>query len=255
MKPVSEDQLHAYVDNELPATARLDVEQALAECPLSKASVNVWREQKRMLHARFDPVLSAPHELYVPVRSAWRGSWQALAASVAALAVGLVAGWVGHDRYAHTTTAVADDSARRFAASAVLAHAVFVPEVRHAVEVPADQETHLVNWLSKRLAAPVRVPHLAPTGWDLLGGRLLPGEPGPLAQFMYQDKGGRRLTLLVSHKVAPEGATSAFRYEQRERIGVFYWVDGAYNYALSADLPRAELLALADTVYQELSRN
>ncbi len=254
MKPLSEDQLHAYVDNELPATARLDVEQALAEDPHARASVNAWREHKRMLHARFDPVLSAPHEMHVPVRSAWRGSWPALAASLAALTVGLVGGWVGHDRFAPTTV-TADDGGRSFAASAALAHAVFVPEVRHAVEVPADQETHLVNWLSKRLAAPVRVPHLAPAGWDLLGGRLLPGEPGPLAQFMYQDKGGRRLTLLVSHKAAPEVATSAFRYEQRKHIGVFYWVDGAYNYALSADLPRAELLALADAVYQELSRN
>jgi len=253
MKPVSEDQLHAYVDNELPAAARLAVEQCLADDPQASASVSAWREQKRLLHAIYDPVLAAPHSLRVPARSARPWSWRALAASGAALAVGLTVGWMAHDRvYPERPRLV--DAARNFANTAAIAHSVYMPEVRHPVEVTADQEQHLVNWLSRRLSAPLKVPHLAESGWDLLGGRLLPGDTGPLAQFMYQDAGGRRLTLMVSTKAAPAGGTSAFRYEQRDRIGVFYWVDGSYNYALSADLPRTELLKLADAVYRELSR-
>lgn len=254
MKPPREDQLHAYVDNELPAAGRSAVEQALAADPALNASVNAWREQKRLLHALYDPVLSTPHSLHVPTRANWYGSWRALAASLVTLAVGVAGGWMAHERVSPVRVA-AQDSGRIFATSAALAHSVYVPEVRHPVEVTADQETHLVNWLSKRLAAPLKVPRLGDSGWDLLGGRLLPGEGGPLAQFMYQDGGGRRLTLLVSHKAAPVQGTSAFRYEQRERVGVFYWVDGAYNYALSADLPRAELLKLADVVYRDLSRS
>jgi len=255
MNPVSEEQLHAYVDNELPAAQRLEVEQYLTAHPEAQARVEAWRDQKRQLHLLYDPVLGAAHDLHVPVEGAWRQSWRrawpALAAGITTLAVGLAGGWFGHERLAGTRNG---DPGRIFAANAAMAHAAYVPEVRHPVEVPAEQEAHLVNWLSKRLAAPVKVPHLATAGWDLLGGRLLPGEPGPLAQFMYQDRNGRRLTLMVSHKAAPAGSSSAFRYEQRERIGVFYWVDGTYNYALSADLPRAELLTLADAVYRELNR-
>jgi len=256
MYPVSEEQLHAYVDNELPAAQRMEVEHYLAEHPEALAQVEVWREQKRQLHALYDPLLAQAHDFEVPVRRNWHGvwrrSWPALAASCATLAVGLAGGWFGHERVMIVRNG---DPGRNFAAHAAVAHAAYSPEVRHPVEVPAEQEAHLVNWLSKRLAAPVRAPHLASAGWDLLGGRLLPGEPGPVAQFMYQDRGGRRITLLVSHKAAPAGNSSAFRYEQRQQIGVFYWVDGAYNYALSAELPRAELLTLADAVYRELNRD
>ena len=40
------------------------------------------------------------------------------------------------------------------ARSAAIAHAVYTPEVRHPVEVGAEQEAHLVQWLSKRLLSP-----------------------------------------------------------------------------------------------------
>ncbi len=70
---------------------------------------------------------------------------------------------------------------------AAVAHAVYSPEVRHPVEVGADQEAYLVRWLPKRLGANLKVPHLAAQGYPLVGGRLLPGERGPAAQFMYQD--------------------------------------------------------------------
>lgn len=253
MNTLNEAQLHAYVDGELPDDERAAIEAALAVDADAQARVAAWREQKRALHALYDPLLTAPHDLGLAVRGQRRWSWQALAAGVASLAVGLAGGWFGHERVG-TGRPVTAEAGRNFAESAAVAHALYVPEARHPVEVPADQEAHLVAWLSKRLAAPVRAPHLGNAGWELLGGRLLPGEGGPLAQFMYQDKGGRRLTLVVSHKAAPVGNSSAFRYEQREQVAVFYWVDGAYNYALSAELPRPELLSLADAVYNELSR-
>src|SRR6185312_11907936 len=78
---------------------------------------------------------------------------------------------------------------------AAIAHATYSPEVRHPVEVGADDEQHLVNWLSKRLGVKVRAPKLEEAGMSLVGGRLLPGESGPVALFMYQSQNGRRLTL------------------------------------------------------------
>ena len=57
---------------------------------------------------------------------------------------------------------------------------------RHPVEVDATQEAHLVQWLSKRLGHPLVVPDLTKAGFQLIGGRLLPSEGGPAAQFMYQ---------------------------------------------------------------------
>jgi anti-sigma factor RsiW len=52
------------------------------------------------------------------------------------------------------------------------------------VEVPAEQEEHLVHWLSKRLNPQVRVLRLDSFDFSLVGGRLLATSDGPDALFM-----------------------------------------------------------------------
>ena len=74
-----------------------------------------------------------------------------------------------------------------FAQRADVAYAVYTPEQRHPVEVAASEEEHLISWLSKRLNRPLSVPSLQEYGYSLVGGRLLPGEAGPAAQFMYEN--------------------------------------------------------------------
>ncbi|MBA5685472.1 anti-sigma factor family protein [Rugamonas apoptosis] len=137
------------------------------------------------------------------------------------------------------------------ARSAAVAHAVYSPEQRHPVEVGADQQQHLVTWLSKRLGAPLHPPQLGALGYTLIGGRLLPGQSGPVAQFMYDNAGGKRLTLYVSTEQRHNNST-AFRFAQEGQVGVFYWIDGRYGYALSGALDRTALARLADAVYVQL---
>src|SRR5258708_4782670 len=52
--PVTEDELHAYVDNELPAERRGDVEAWLAAHPDDAGRVQAWRAMAEALHARYD---------------------------------------------------------------------------------------------------------------------------------------------------------------------------------------------------------
>jgi anti-sigma factor RsiW len=134
---------------------------------------------------------------------------------------------------------------------AAVAHVVYTPEVRHPVEVTADQEQHLVAWLSKRLGAPVHAPQLGALGYELVGGRLLPGQSGPVAQFMYHDASGARLTLYVSTEQKSNSETG-FRFAQEGEVAVFYWIDGKFGYALSGQLPRSALGKIADAVYAQL---
>src|SRR5947209_6947356 len=61
--PVTEDELHAYVDNELPAERRSDVEAWLASYPDDAARVQSWRAMAEALHARYDSLDA--HRLYV----------------------------------------------------------------------------------------------------------------------------------------------------------------------------------------------
>ena len=203
------------------------------------------------LHQLYDPVLAEP----VPARlHARRRRWLPLAIAagwvVAGICIGALAGWHLH---AARSTVAQQPEVPGFVKRAAVAHATYSPEVRHPVEVGADQEQHLVAWLSKRLGAQVRAPKLDSIGYSLVGGRLLPGDNGPVAHFMYQTERGRRITLYVRTE-ATENRETAFRYASEGNVGVFYWIDRKLGYALSsADLGREDLIKVANVVYQQLN--
>ncbi|MCB1940199.1 MAG: anti-sigma factor, partial [Rhodocyclaceae bacterium] len=178
-----------------------------------------------------------------------RGGWLRHAAAVAWLAIGLGAGYLLRDQAAGD--AAHAERAAALPRQAAIAHAVYVPEVRHPVEVGVDQQDHLVGWLTKRLGVDVPTPDLQAQGFALMGGRLLPGDTGPGAQLMYQDDAGLRLTLYLSRSEA--GGSTAFRFAQEAGVSVFYWVDGGTGYAVSGALPREQLLAVATALYRQLN--
>jgi len=247
----SDDDLHGYVDGRLDAGRRQAVEAWLQANPDDTERVRAWQSQKAALRAAFDPVLSeaAPARLVDAARRPRAGprTMPRVAAAVAWLALGSVIGYA-----IRGLQPTADGGPPPIARSAAIAHAVYAPEVRHPVEVGADQEAHLLQWLSKRLGTPLKAPRLAGEGYALVGGRLLPGERGPVAQFMYEDASGKRLTLYVRTD-ATDSRETAFRYALEGKVGVFYWLDGKLGYALSGELPREKLLTLADNAYKQLN--
>jgi anti-sigma factor RsiW len=203
------------------------------------------------LHQLYDPVLeeSVPQRLHARPRR-WRAMAFAAGWLVAGICVGMLAGWQLH---ASRPAVALQAEVPGFVKRAAIAHATYSPEVRHPVEVGADQEQHLVAWLSKRLGAQVRAPKLDSMGYSLVGGRLLPGDNGPVAHFMYQTDKGRRITLYVRTE-ATENRETAFRYAAEGNVKVFYWIDRKFGYALSsADLGREDLIKVANAVYQQLN--
>lgn len=249
---ISEADLQAYVDGRLaePQRSRLEAELA-ADTELAQ-QLEAYRAQSEALRTAFQPVLAEPipMRLLDATRPARRRGW-AMAAAILCTVFGGVAGFAVSEAYRpaeQTHYAEAPLPAR-----AAIAHAVYSPEVRHPVEVGADQEAHLVAWLSKRLGAPVRAPKLESVGYRLMGGRLLPGESGPVAHFMYQCEKGTRVTLYVRTE-APDHGETAFRYADEGDVRVFYWVDRTFGYALSsADISRERLSEVANVVYQQLN--
>jgi len=208
---------------------------------------------KQALHQLYDPVLDEPVPEHLrPRRPRWRTAAMAAGWVAVGLAAGVVAGWQLHAW--RTPTAARNIDEFPFARRAAVAHAVYSPEVRHPVEVGADQEQHLVTWLSKRLGVKIRAPKLEEAGMSLVGGRLLPGENGPLAQFMYQTQNGRRLTLYLRAESSKQRET-AFRYARENNVGVFFWIDRDCSYAIaSADLGKEELMRVATLVYKQLEQ-
>lgn len=246
---VHEHELHAYVDGTLPEARRLEVEAWLAAHPADAARVQDWIGQNQSLHAAFDSVLNEPLPLNL-VRATRRPAipvpFKAVAATLAMLATGLVGYAIGLGSGEHAPAAPT-----YLARDAAIAHAVFSPEARHPVEVDAAHADHLVAWLSKRVGTPLQAPDFSAQGFELLGGRLLTGETGPVAQFMYQDRIERRVTLYVRRAVAGNTATS-FRHATENGVDVFYWIDGDFGYALSGQIGRQAIRQLADAAYRQL---
>ena len=251
---LDDDLLQAFVDGAVGPAERAAVEAALQADPEAARRVLRLVEQKRLIKERFDPVMQEPIPERLRLRRpAWIGYARAAAVLAAGIAIGLAAPspW----RFGAPPTPVATAPAPVAAGlptRAARAHVVYAAEVRHPVEVEAAQQDHLVAWLSKRLGTALKVPVLSPEGFELLGGRLLPGPEGPVAQFMYQEGTGKRLTLYVSARSKQEGPT-AFRFAQEGPVSVFYWIDGNWGYALSGDIDKAALSRVSTSVYRQLN--
>lgn len=244
--PIQEADLHAYVDGQLDAARRAVVEAYLIEHPDAAAYVQHLREQAQMLHRTYDGILNEPIPLKLTDALQRRWIPRGLAAGFAWMACGLAAGW-----FAHMLVPAKTVSINAFAHDALGAHVLYVVEKKHPVEVPAEQQAHLVAWLSKRLDAPIHAPDLQSQGFSLLGGRLLPGEEGPLAQLMYESIDGVRLTLMVKHAVKQQ-ADTGFKILQQDGTSVFYWIDRDYGYALSGAIDKARLLTVAQLIDAQL---
>ena len=270
--PVTEAELQAYVDRQLTPERQREIEAYLARRPEEAQRVDSYLAQKRELRALFNPVLEEPLPQRLRLAARPRTPWymQRMAAGIAIAVVSSVAGWglrgglgtePGGGMVAQRTpSAITVASATGFAQRAAIAHAVYSPDVRRAVEVCADHEDQLVAWLSKRMGSPMKPPHLQSLGYALDGGRLLPGDKGPVAQFMYHDNAGAKLTLYVSNEITGLGAAAkgqknqetAFRFAQEGSVNVFYWVNGPFGYAISADADKAELARVSGEVYRQL---
>jgi anti-sigma factor RsiW len=263
--PITETDLHAFVDTQGPATLRAEIEAHLAASPEDALRVRAYQAQKHALQELYKPVLDEP--LPDALRQLARrpaaaisapgkhflSRWplQRIAAGVMIALFSGATGWLAHGQY-HPAERLAQMTP--LARQAAIAHLVYTPDVRRPVEVGAEHEEQLVNWLSKRLGTPVRAPKLGAQGFELVGGRLLPGNSGPVAQFMYQDASGQRLTLYVSTEITAKHDT-AFRFSREGAVNVFYWIDGKYGYALSAGIDKGALARVASAVYDQLDRN
>jgi anti-sigma factor RsiW len=209
-----------------------------------------FERETQMLRRAFDPVMTEPIPARMYLRNpAWHEFARAAVFVLVGVAVGLLLPWT--HRAAGPGAVPMQAAAPALPERAARAYLVYSPEVRHPVEVDAKEQDHLVKWLSKRLDIGLKVPALTGEGFELLGGRLLPGAEGPVAQFMYQDPSGKRLTLYVSRRAKGETQT-AFRFAQEGRVNVFYWVDRDCGYALSGEIDKGQLARVADVVYHQL---
>jgi anti-sigma factor RsiW len=248
--PVTEDELHAYVDNELPAERRADVEAWLSTHPDDAEKVQAWRAMAEALHARYDQVadegIPKRLELERLTPKPRRLLFGAIAATLVAFVAGGGAGWIARG------AAAAPSALQSFTVDALDAHRLYVVEVRHPVEVPGSERTHLQQWLTKRCGWEVRAPELGATGLKLVGGRLLPGPTGPASFLMYESASGERFTLYASRAATD---STQMRYTAKAADGALYWADRGVGYVLSGPSDKDRLQQVARLVYDQAEKS
>jgi anti-sigma factor RsiW len=253
--PVTEDELHAYVDGMLPADRKAVVATWLSENPEQAAMVASWRAQAEAIRARYGAVAEEPvperlklDQVLSRDRASGR-SWAAMAAAAAIVAFvfGGAAGWM-----ARGASAAAPSGFDMFASEALDAYKLYVVEVRHPVEVPGSERAHMTQWLSKRLGEDLRIPELQPIGLKLVGGRLLPGPTGAAAFYMYEAQSGERFTIYCAKA---DLAQSALRYVSDDKFAAFYWADDKIAYVVSGPADRDRLEAVTKAIYEQMDKS
>lgn len=263
---VGEIDLHAYVDGHLDDARRAEIEAWLAAHPLEADRVAGWWSQNERIRDAFaadfvsrkdDPDLFRPGGGSRTARALTARSWAnwypsaarsglAAAAALLIFAAGFGTGRLVPDATppapAATEAALPDEARSAFL--------IYTSEVRHPVEVGADQQEHLATWLGKRLDYHLRVPDLSAQGYSLVGGRLLPvgGKPGAL--LMYQNEAGQRLTMLIGRN--EENRETSFRLDTQGRVRTFYWIDGPIGYAVTGEISAEALRSVADECYRQM---
>jgi anti-sigma factor RsiW len=248
--PITEDELHAYVDNELPAERRVDVEKWLAAHPADAERVQSWRAMADALHERYDSVAdeAVPKRLEIErlVRQPRKWIYGAIAAALVAFVAGGSIGWVARGE------TISPSTLQNFTEDALDAHRLYVVEVRHPVEVPGSERAHLQQWLTKRCGWDVRAPELAAAGLKLVGGRLLPGPSGPASFLMYESGTGERFTVYTARA---DAETTQMRYEAAGGESALFWADRGVGYVVSGSADRGRLTQIAQAVYDQMDKN
>lgn len=255
--PITEDDLHAYVDDQLPAERRLAVEQHLAANADAARRVATYQAQRNAIRAAFQAADAGPlppklalANIIARRRRDPRSRWLVAASVVLALGAGLAGGWLLH---APRDVSRAQQAMARLEQEALTSHAVYAVDLRHPVEVPGSEQPHLQQWLSNRLNRTVMAPDLSALGYRLIGGRLLATEGGGAAALlMYDDASHHRISLLL-RPMAPALHVSS-SIIAKDDVNGRAWIADGLGIAVVAGNPKTDLAPLATQIGADLGR-
>jgi anti-sigma factor RsiW len=252
--PISEGDLHAFLDGELDEARRAEVASYLVEHPEPAERLEIYRRQGDELRGALAPIAEEP----IPPRLdltriiASRntlmkmGSLYGLAASVLLVASGAVGGWLLRgirieNRAPSGIVALTEEAADSYN--------VFAPDRVRPVEVREQPE--MVKWASKRMNRAVAAPDLTGEGYRFMGGRLVSTPHGPAVLFMYDDDRNTRIVFL-SRPMLVEKEARLMQHNQGS-VAAVAWADGGIGYSLVGPVSAKLLERIAGEVRRQLT--
>jgi anti-sigma factor RsiW len=249
-RPITEDDLHAYVDGVLEPERQTEVAAYLEGHPDVNRRVAAFSDQRDLLRKALAPIADEP----VPSQLNLSGMiesrrrrpspvWWAIAAMLL-LSIGGIGGWVMRGSLQSSPGGLA-----ALAQEAAYSYHVYAPDRVRPVEMRASDSTQLVQWMSSRLKQPVRLPDLTGSGYRLMGGRLIATSHGPAAMFMYDDDRGDRLVVLTRPMASEQSAPMS--PHSGSDVSGFAWADDGMGYSLVGQIAADALKPIANEVRRQ----
>jgi anti-sigma factor RsiW len=251
-RPITEDDLHAFVDQALEPARHGEVADYLAAHPDVAGRVEKYRRDRDLLRAAFAPVAEEPvppelnlARMIETRRLAGVGWMRAAAAAVLLLFLGGAAGWSLHGTLGQPQTGIA-----ALMQEAVDSFEVYAPDRGRPVEIQAADQPQLVKWFSNRMKRPVAVPDLTASGYRFMGGRLVATPHGPAALFMYDDDHGTRLVMLSRPMAIDKNTPMSER--SRGAVASIGWSNNGIGYSLVGPVSPDVLHPIANEVRKQI---
>lgn len=173
------------------------------------------------------------------------------AAAMLVIALSGAMGWAVRDYYAPTPSASETIVSNAFAGYLLYSDMDAVVPV-----ADAHQVTALSNWLSQRVGRSVQIADLAPDGFELAGGTLLPlseATPGEAAlQLIYRNSAQQTAAVYVTAALAG-GDVITETVSSGAHTGL-YWANDKITCTVISDLPEGEGQLVAQQFYRELAQ-
>jgi anti-sigma factor RsiW len=247
-REVPESDVHAFVDGQLDEETRARVAAYLDAHPEIARRVRQYALHKSAI---VDAVRESDHEKRADTemlaerlarRLAERSAPRPYRRRIAAVAAGLLlvaVGWTAWTVVDHVREAAIPDAVE----SAALAHHIFAEDRLRPVELPASAVREMAAWFSGHLGERIQIPNLAGVGLRLIGGRMLSNDEGPMAQLLYEDGKGRRLTLYLSPQAGEE--VDDLEVVGLDDVNAGYWQEDDILYAIVANTAKEQIRLIA----------
>jgi len=250
-RPITEDDLHAFVDRVLEPERRAEVASYLEAHSDVAERVASYASQRDLLRGALAPIADEPLPPQLNLsriignrRQRVAPAWWAVAALLL-VSIGGLGGWVV--RGALQTSGA---GLTALAQEAAYTYGVYAPDRVRPVEIRATDSAQLVQWISNRLHQPVKVPDLTASGYRLMGGRLVATSHGPAVMFMYDDDQGARLVMLTRPMLTDQSAPMAPHSD--DGVSGFAWADDGLGYSLVGQAAPDSLKPIANEARRQM---
>jgi anti-sigma factor RsiW len=266
-RPITEEQLHAYVDGWLDADTRAAVERHLAQHPEAASQVRDWQAINAGLRALGSsleaqpgrPLEWKPAENELAARRARRRPLHRalqVSAVAASLAMGVLTGWMARDYLAEKS------EYEQFVKQVAMAYKVFASPIQaRPVEMTAEERERLQRWLSHKMSVgfPMGVPQLDREGWNLVGGRLLSNDAGPAALYVYeksnespQARPGEKTRIALYVMAKPEPVNKPLTWAKGFPVQICEWGQDRLLMALAGPVEREQMKKLLTPINKQI---